>query len=207
SCISVPDRNRVSPPSCRMPTSKDTRVRVEGFSKIMASILPASGLSAVPALVACFRTFASSRMVRRSPAETAERSRKCFADAMSSTRAAAPNSLCRFLYAGFAEGFGCAFDTSKAVTRLLGGNHQRRQEPHDVVARHGGEDVLGAHRSQQVRVRAPGLYAEHQAFAADLLDHLRETVLQAFQPLAEDERHIPHMVQEAFGKHDIENGI
>jgi hypothetical protein len=39
----------VSPPSWRMPTSKDTRVRVDGFSKIMASALPASGLSAVPA--------------------------------------------------------------------------------------------------------------------------------------------------------------
>ena len=26
-----------------MPTSKDTRVRVEGFSKIIASVLPSSG--------------------------------------------------------------------------------------------------------------------------------------------------------------------
>jgi hypothetical protein len=33
----------VSPPSWRMPTSKETRVRVEGFSKIIASVLPASG--------------------------------------------------------------------------------------------------------------------------------------------------------------------
>ena len=28
-----------------MPTSKDTRVRVDGFSKIIASVLPASGLA------------------------------------------------------------------------------------------------------------------------------------------------------------------
>lgn len=38
-----------------MPTSKETRVRVEGFSKIIASILPASGFSAVPAFNALFR--------------------------------------------------------------------------------------------------------------------------------------------------------
>ena len=34
-----------SPPSSHMPTSKDTRVRVEGLSKIMPRNLPASGLS------------------------------------------------------------------------------------------------------------------------------------------------------------------
>ena len=33
-------------------------------------------------LVACLRVFASSMMPRRSPAVTAERSRKCFGDAM-----------------------------------------------------------------------------------------------------------------------------
>ena len=40
-----------SPPSWRMPTSKETRVRVDGFSKIMASVLPASGLSRPAALL------------------------------------------------------------------------------------------------------------------------------------------------------------
>ena len=34
SCISPPESTIVSPPSCRTPTSKLTRVRVEGFSKI-----------------------------------------------------------------------------------------------------------------------------------------------------------------------------
>ena len=31
------------PPICRTPTSKLTRVRVDGLSKIMAMVLPASG--------------------------------------------------------------------------------------------------------------------------------------------------------------------
>ena len=35
----------VSPPSSRMPTSKETRVRVDGLSKIIASVLPSSGRS------------------------------------------------------------------------------------------------------------------------------------------------------------------
>jgi hypothetical protein len=45
SCVSPRPSMIVWPPSSRMPTSNDTRVRVEGFSKIMASVLPPNGLS------------------------------------------------------------------------------------------------------------------------------------------------------------------
>jgi hypothetical protein len=38
-----------SPPSWRAATSNETRVRVEGFSKIIASVRPASGLAGRPA--------------------------------------------------------------------------------------------------------------------------------------------------------------
>ena len=38
--LSLPERNRAWPPSWNMPVSKDTRVRVEFFSKIMARVLP-----------------------------------------------------------------------------------------------------------------------------------------------------------------------
>src|SRR5262245_33892094 len=65
-----------------MPTSKETRVRDDGFSEIITGILPASGLSPLPALRLVLRVFASSMISRRSSAETAERSRKCFADAI-----------------------------------------------------------------------------------------------------------------------------
>ena len=43
SCISAPVSITTSPPSWRIATSKLTRVRVLGFSKIIASVLPASG--------------------------------------------------------------------------------------------------------------------------------------------------------------------
>ncbi|MGY4346821.1 hypothetical protein ACVWXM_003288 [Bradyrhizobium sp. GM7.3] len=45
SCISAPVSMMGSPPSWRMATSKDTRVRVEGRSKIIARVLPSSGLT------------------------------------------------------------------------------------------------------------------------------------------------------------------
>jgi hypothetical protein len=45
SCISAPVSMMVSPPSSRMATSKETRVRVEGLSNTMASCFPASGRS------------------------------------------------------------------------------------------------------------------------------------------------------------------
>ncbi len=43
SWVSRLDRNSAVPPSCAIPASKDTRVRVEFFSKIMARVLPLSG--------------------------------------------------------------------------------------------------------------------------------------------------------------------
>src|ERR1700740_3430816 len=48
SCVSVRPSMMVWPPSSRMPTSNDTRVRVDGFSKIMASVLPPNGFSVPP---------------------------------------------------------------------------------------------------------------------------------------------------------------
>ena len=45
SWVALPSSITTSPPNWRMPTSKETRVRVDGFSKIMARVFPASGLS------------------------------------------------------------------------------------------------------------------------------------------------------------------
>jgi len=57
SCISAPVSMIGSPPSWRMATSNDTRVRVEGRSKIIASVLPSSGL-----LISCALRFAFMAM-------------------------------------------------------------------------------------------------------------------------------------------------
>ena len=43
-CISCGDRESACPPSWYIPTSKETRVRFEGFWKTIASVLPCRGL-------------------------------------------------------------------------------------------------------------------------------------------------------------------
>jgi hypothetical protein len=44
SCRSREERNMASPPSWNIPASKETRVRVEDFSKIIARVFPDSAL-------------------------------------------------------------------------------------------------------------------------------------------------------------------
>ena len=76
SCISVPVSMIVSPPSWRMATSKETRVRVDGLSKIIASTLPSNGRLRSPALSRDLRSAASSSIDLRSADETVDRSMK-----------------------------------------------------------------------------------------------------------------------------------
>ena len=49
SCISSERSTSAWPPSSKMPASKDTRVRVDGFWKISATLRPSSGRAAVGA--------------------------------------------------------------------------------------------------------------------------------------------------------------
>ena len=44
-------------------------------------------------------------------------------------------------------------------------------------------------------------------FAANFLDDVGEAILERGEPLAEDERRIPHIVEEAISQHDVEHGI
>ena len=48
SWISAVERNSALPPSCDVPTSKETRVRVEDLAKIIASVLPERQLCFCP---------------------------------------------------------------------------------------------------------------------------------------------------------------
>src|SRR5438132_5601497 len=57
------------PPSSHIPTSNVTRVRSDGFSKIMASTLPASSAGRSPALARRFKSVAVSRTWRTSSGE------------------------------------------------------------------------------------------------------------------------------------------
>src|SRR2546425_8731505 len=59
-------RNSAWPPSCVMPTSKETRVRVDAFSNSMARLLPRKGSYGSPAFVRFLILPASSRRPIRS---------------------------------------------------------------------------------------------------------------------------------------------
>ena len=153
----------VSPPSSRMPTSKETRVRVDGLSKIMASVRPASGFSARWRV----RRSAFSRRPRRgcrgaSRASMSARSRKWRTMAVSLA-------------------FGLRLDRRArraprrsgaiALVDLRLGDDQRRQEADDVLA---GADAEQALRRASRRRRRPTGTTQRtpseQALAAHLVD-------------------------------------
>src|SRR5262249_19730569 len=123
SWVSVRPSMMVWPPSSRMPTSNDTRVRVEGFSKIMARVLPANGLSWPPLARCFFIAFPRSRIWRSAFGSSWSRSRKCSAPAMASL-----GGLCRF-----ERRCGLAEDVDALVERCLFG-YQRREDADHVLA-------------------------------------------------------------------------
>ena len=56
SCISLPLKNMACPPSCCIPVSKETRVRVEDLVNIIASVLPSSNLWGIWAFCLAFKS-------------------------------------------------------------------------------------------------------------------------------------------------------
>src|SRR5690606_2103596 len=127
----------VSPPSCRIPTSNDTRVRVEAFSKIMARTLPSKGLlPGSPAFSLAFRSFASSRMPRSSAADNVERSRKWRGVVIICLCLA----CCHFSGAGYR--LGGIPDAQQRFLDLVFRHRQRGKKAQDVIASRSTEDFL-----------------------------------------------------------------
>ena len=151
SCISAPDSTSVSPPIWRMPTSKLTRVRVEGFSKTSATTRPASGCSASGSPRGVRRAPPSSpRHGRGSPRRSAAgvvcRSRKCLTPPP--RRAAAAASSRR------------RPSSASASVRFSGGSSRTTLSAAD------DQDPLVVAGAHHLGVRDPALEAEHQPLAA-----------------------------------------
>src|SRR6266568_3079641 len=67
----------VSPPSSRMPTSNETRVRVDGFEKISAQVCPAKGCAEIlPRFV--FNSAVRCKIRSISARESCSMLRRCF---------------------------------------------------------------------------------------------------------------------------------
>src|SRR4029077_8359366 len=164
SWVSVRPSMIVWPPSSRMPTSNDTRVRVDGFSKIMASVLPPNGLSCPPLERAFFIALPRSRIWRSVLGSTWSRSRKCLGSAMTLL-----GGLIGTLSRGLERLSGLAQDVDALVERRLVGD-QRREDANHVLA--------GRRHQQPERLQAVDHVARrHRGSALDALQEAHATLL------------------------------
>src|SRR5208337_1021410 len=186
SCISAPVSMIVSPPSSRMATSKETRVRVEGRSKIIASVWPASGREArgTPLTRAFFIAADMSRMRRRSAVVRSSRPRKCRGAATGALTGAFMRSVDGYHEALLDRSAG-GVKTPHALGDFLLGDHERRQQPHDIVSGRNDQDLLGHRRLGEIGRRNLELEADHQAFPPHLLDDGGPAIIQFGEALAQ----------------------
>src|SRR6266540_1192661 len=185
-----------------MATSKETRVLVEGFSKIMARTAPSRSFRPFGTRPLRLISRAQSMMARNVLASKASISRKCLVD-MAVSRSNA---------SGVSEGAALQRDASGieigASKVDLGLAHdERRQEADDIVAGLHGQHLLCAQRLEQLLVRHLAFQPEHQTLAAHLLDDVAVLVFQRGKPLLEPEPHASDVIEEAVLEHDVEHGI
>src|SRR5690606_5726356 len=202
SCISEPVSMIVSPPSWRMPTSKDTRVRVEGFSKIIASTLPANGFSIAPAFRRALRALASSIIARSSEAGTAERSIKCLIPlslAMISRCLAGRICSC--------EPFDRRFDALQCFARFFRRRDQRRKQADDIVTGPDAQEMLIAKSLDETGIRHNAFDTDQQAAATDFRNNVGVTVNDGGEPLFHDQSGSLDIFKEAIGQNNIKNRI
>src|SRR5580700_6034805 len=213
SCISWPVSTMVSPPSWRIATSKETRVRVEGLSKIIASILPArppphpSRPDALREEVggarrSFFMARLTSMMTRNASGAMSIKSRKWRGEAVTASHhggllvvRGSFDPLCR------------AVDPGGGLGDLALLDDQRRQQAHHIVARRDREQVLGAQRIDEFAVRTRRDEAEQQALAAHLRDDARMAVHDLGETLAEQDGALAHAFEKSRRQHDVEHRI
>src|SRR5688500_1791581 len=162
SCVVAASSTSEVPPSCRIAMSKLTRVRVEFFSKIIASTRPSSGASASGRALgqprrAALRSIASPSIAAMTLPPASDRSRKCRSSVITRRRETA-RSLAQ------------PFDAFGDV--LLLDDQRWQHAEHVLTSRHGKQPVVVAQvRNELARHRGIlELDAEHESFAADLLE-------------------------------------
>src|ERR1700721_2439964 len=122
-----------SPPSSRLPPTNETGVGVDGRSKIIANVLPASGRkdASAPLTRAALIAAALSRMPRSCPVESSSRSGKCLGWGL--TVASMALSVDRYSEALFAR-FASRVEPPYAFGQLLVRDHEGRPARPDIVA-------------------------------------------------------------------------
>ncbi len=206
----------VSPPIWRVPTSKETRVRVEGFSKISATMRPLSGWSSSGVPLgrpprAVFIARAWSIMARRAVGSVLWMSRKCWVIVSPLARPAGlvppgpPEGIftkkksCRL---GFDAGGG-AVEAGDGFGDIAGRNGQRRQQAQHIVGGGNRQQVLGIAGLHHLGIGGAAFQAEDQALAADLFEHVGMRGDQPFQLLAQMAGAAVDLVEKAGLGHDL----
>src|SRR6185369_15749075 len=152
SWVSVRPSMIVWPPSSRMPTSNDTRVRVDGFSKIIASVLPASGLYSPFGGAPFLYALPSARISRSVRVSKRSRSRK-WRGVLPSLPGMSACLALRLLAAQVGAG---RLDHGDRLGDVLRLDDERRQDAHHVVAGGGREQAARAERRTDLGVERLG---------------------------------------------------
>jgi hypothetical protein len=183
-----------------MASSNETRVRVEGRSKIIASARPSSRRRTV-FLRFFFISRALSMISRNCRRGMTFRSRKC------RTALIGPPQSSAGLSATGATSLAGPFKPGDAFHNFLLAHNQRRQQPHDVIAGGDRDHFLRAQRVDEFARRHDRPQADQQTFAADLGYDRRIAVLDFGEALLEQQRRAPYPLEKAGREHDIEHGV
>ena len=180
--VGVVERRSSAPPSWRMATSKDTRVRVDGFSKIIASIVSGERCRRRPRPAPCCAAFMAlrmSRMPRSVLASSVEIEEMPVRHRLTPGTRPAERKLSpcgRAARSSARPGVRVASAISSSV------DDQRRQQAHDIVAAADAQQLLGERRLARTRRSATvQLDADQQALAAHVLDERRDARPSALQ--------------------------
>src|ERR1041385_5554101 len=163
-----------------MPSSKETRVRVEGFSKIMASALPASGFASPCGGFFALKAAPISRMSRSCARGRTSRSRKWRGTEL--RRLPGGSSFLEDV-----EGF-----VDMAVV-----DDEWRQQAHHIVACAGGEHAVLAQFGDHLGIRHPAFEADQKPFAPHLFDQFGVAPGKLLEPAAQALGHRLHAFEEA----------
>src|ERR1700722_11126505 len=94
-----------------------------------------------------------------------------------------------------------------AFSHLLIGNHERRNDAHDIVAGRNKEELPLQRGVSESGRRDLELEADHQPLTANLLDDLVVSVLELRQPLAHVQAEPRNPVEEAWSQNDVKCGV
>ena len=183
-----------------MPTSNDTRVRVDGFSKIIASVLPSSGLAGLScAFSFAFMAMLAASMLRSSLVGSSLRSRKWRSALLI---APPPASTARPTVRRRRDRAAAPTPRSRPRSRSAARRNRTTLSPAPTVSSFWSRSALtrspdGTTAFTPISSPSPRTSASTLGIA---IDHRGQLLL-------EQQRHLLHMIEEAGLEHDIQHRV